>query len=152
MSDTPSAPAPEGEYEELCKRLETPVYTFAINRIGEPNIEVEGDNRFAVEKEVAPLTKAAREAANALRTVLREREEANRQLQLLGSACDKIRLNASAEWREENARAIAAETRLAEATKALRYWDEAFATGRSEPLFIARDNGRATLSRMEDSK
>jgi cysteinyl-tRNA synthetase len=32
-----------------------------------------------------------------------------------------------------------------EARAALRYWDQAFATGRSEPLFIARDNGRRAL-------
>lgn len=36
--------------------------------------------------------------------------------------------------------------RIEQLEAALRYWEQAFATGRSEPLYVARDNGRAALA------
>jgi len=49
---------------------------------------------------------------------------------------------------EHGNQVCAKDARIAALEAALRYWDEAFATGRSEPLFIARDNGRLVLDKQ----
>jgi hypothetical protein len=47
--------------------------------------------------------------------------------------------------RDTCARAEAAEARIAKLEAALRAWDEAFSTGRHEPLVIACETARAAL-------
>lgn len=59
----------------MVERLRKPVYTFHINEKGGPNITVEGENRFAMEREVSLLADAGREAADLLARVAKERDE-----------------------------------------------------------------------------
>jgi hypothetical protein len=48
------------------------------------------------------------------------------------------------------ARADKAEAERDEARRALEVWDRAFETGRTEPLYVARDHGRRTLNPIPD--
>lgn len=50
----------------------------------------------------------------------------------------------------ETSRADKAEAALADAIKALEYWNTSFDTGRSEPLYIARDNGNRVLASLTE--
>lgn len=72
----PASPAAtDEEVARMVERLTKPVYTFHINEKGGPNITVEGENRFAMEREVSLLADAGREAADLLARVARERDE-----------------------------------------------------------------------------
>lgn len=73
---SPASPAAtDEEVARMVERLRKPVYTFHINEKGGPNITVEGENRFAMEREVSLLADAGREAADLLARVAKERDE-----------------------------------------------------------------------------
>ena len=83
----------------------------------------------------------------AIADALRASEERARKAKARISVSGYVPLS---EFDAAEARANAAEARVKELEAALRYWDEAFKTGRSEPLYIARDNGLRALGASHD--